>query len=183
MSGKERKKKLLHTMYTYILVQLILCCATIAGSRGNIIITVSFRVLLTVQSSLISAINKNNYFTMKPATNAQNYLHYSVQLIYMYIVHTLNSSFSGTSRVSRYQKGKLNLNFTEARDSEWQCHQLGHMQVCTLLQTDNHASTQPLCFLQAGCSSCRPTNSIKALNGYQKSHRALHMLLHYLVKH
>jgi len=169
VSGKERKKKLLHTMYTYILVQLILCCATTAGSRGNIIITVSFRVLLTVQSSLISAMNKNNYFTMKPATNAHNYLHYSVQLIYMYIVHTLNSSFSGTSRVSRYQKGKLNLNFTAARDSEWQCHQLGHMQVCTLLQTDNHASTPPLCFLQAGCSSCRPTNSIKALNGYQKS--------------
>ena len=37
------------------------------------------------------------------------------------------------------------------------------MQVCTLLQTDNHASTSPLCFLQAGCPSCRPTNSVKAL--------------------
>jgi len=37
------------------------------------------------------------------------------------------------------------------------------MQVCTSLQTDNHASTPPLCFLQAGCPSCRPTNSIKAL--------------------
>jgi len=46
------------------------------------------------------------------------------------------------------------------------------MQVCTLLQPDNHASTPPrnqpdnhakttpLCFLQAGCPSCRPTNSI-----------------------
>jgi len=37
------------------------------------------------------------------------------------------------------------------------------MQVCTLLQTDNHGSTPPLCFLQAGCPSCRPTNSVKAL--------------------
>jgi len=37
------------------------------------------------------------------------------------------------------------------------------MQVCTSLQTDNHASTPPLCFLQAGCPSCRPTNSVKAL--------------------
>jgi len=46
--------------------------------------------------------------------------------------------------VSRYQKGKTNLDFTEARDSEWQWHQLGHMQVCTSLQTDNHASTTPL---------------------------------------
>ena len=37
------------------------------------------------------------------------------------------------------------------------------MQVCTSLQTDNHASTPPLKFLQAGCPSCRPTNSVKAL--------------------
>jgi len=65
--------------------------------------------------------------------------------------------------VSRYQKGKTNLDFTEARDSEWQWLQLGRMQVCTSLQTDNHASTTPLSFLQAGCTSCRPTNSVKAL--------------------
>jgi len=30
------------------------------------------------------------------------------------------------TRVSRYQKGKTNLDFTEARDSEWQWYQLGH---------------------------------------------------------
>jgi len=67
--------------------------------------------------------------------------------------------FSGTTQVSRYQKGRTNLDFTEARDSEWQWHQLGHMQVCTSLQTDNHAITSPLSFLQAGCPSCHPTNS------------------------
>jgi len=55
------------------------------------------------------------------------------------------------------------VDFTEARDSEWQWHHLGHMQVCTLLQTDNHNSTLPLSFLQAGCPSCHPTNSVKAL--------------------
>jgi len=65
--------------------------------------------------------------------------------------------------VSRHQKGKTSLGFTEARDSEWQWHQLGHMQVCTSFQRDNHASTPPLKFLQAGCPSCRPTNSVKAL--------------------
>jgi len=37
------------------------------------------------------------------------------------------------------------------------------MQVCNSLQTDNHVSTPPLSFLQAGCSSCRPTNSVEAL--------------------
>ena len=36
--------------------------------------------------------------------------------------------------------------FAETTDSEWQWHQLGHMQVCTSLQTDNHASTPPLGF-------------------------------------
>ena len=77
--------------------------------------------------------------------------------------HMLNGPLSRTTRVCRYQKGKTNLDFTEARDSEWQWHQLGHMQVCTSLQTDNRTSTPPLSFLQAGCPSCRPTNSVKAL--------------------
>jgi len=48
---------------------------------------------------------------------------------------------SGTTQASRYQKGKTSLDFTEARDSEWQWHQLGRMQVCTSVQTDNHTST------------------------------------------
>jgi len=69
----------------------------------------------------------------------------------------------GTTRVSRYQKGKTNLDFTEATDGEWQWHQLGHMQICTSLQTNNHANTPPLSFLQVGCHSCRPTNRVKAL--------------------
>jgi len=56
--------------------------------------------------------------------------------------HPFNGPFSRTTRVGRYQKGKTNLDFTEARDSEW--HQLGHMQVCNSLQTDNHASTPPV---------------------------------------
>jgi len=80
-----------------------------------------------------------------------------------------NGPFSGNTQVSRYQKGKTNLDFTEARDSEWQWHQLRHMQVCTSLQTDNHASTPPLTFLQAGCPSCRPTNSVKALKALRKA--------------
>jgi len=69
-----------------------------------------------------------------------------------YELHTqpFNCPLSGTTRVSQYQNGKTNLDFPEARDSEWQWHQVGCMQVCTLLQTDNHASTPPLSFLQAG---------------------------------
>jgi len=95
------------------------------------------------------------------------YNHLGICVIIHTCAHTraLNGPFSETTRVSQYQKGKTNLDFTEARDSEWQWHQLGHMLVCTLLQTDNHASTPPLSFLQAGCPSCRPTNSVKAVKG------------------
>jgi len=85
-------------------------------------------------------------------------------------IHTpFNGPLAGTTRVSRYQNGKTNLDFTEARDSEWHWHQLGHMQVCISLQTDNHASTPPLTFLQAGCPSCHPTSSIKALKASSKA--------------
>ena len=77
--------------------------------------------------------------------------------------YPFNGPFSGTTRVGWYQKGETNLDFTEARDSEWKWYQLSHMQICTSLQTDNHASTSPLSFLQAGCPSCCPTNSVKSL--------------------
>jgi len=73
--------------------------------------------------------------------------------------------------VSQYQKGKTNLDITEATYSEWQWHQLGHMQVCTSLQIDNYASTPPLSFLQAGCASFRPTNSVKALKALYNNHK------------
>ena len=40
--------------------------------------------------------------------------------------HTrLTDLFPGLPRVGRYQKGKTNLDFTEARDNKWQWHQLG----------------------------------------------------------
>ena len=71
----------------------------------------------------------------------------SYQFIFDWVTHacTFNGPFprlprwAGTRKVN--QSG-----FTEARDSEWQCHQLGHMQVCISLQTDNDASTPPLSF-------------------------------------
>ena len=38
--------------------------------------------------------------------------------------HPFNGPLSRTARVGRYQKGKTSLDFTEARDSEWQWHRL-----------------------------------------------------------
>ena len=97
-----------------------------------------------------------------PSLNFLTKLLRNGQSNYYYYYTRLTAPFQDYSG-ERHQKGKTNLDFTEARDSEWQWHQLGHMQVCTSLQTDNHASTPPLSFLQAGCPSCRPTNSVKAL--------------------
>ena len=47
--------------------------------------------------------------------------------------HPVNGPFSGTTRVSRYQKGKTSLDFTEARDSEWQWHQMAAAAHCQRL--------------------------------------------------
>ena len=71
--------------------------------------------------------------------------------------HTFNGPLSGTTQVNQYQKGKTYLDFTEVRDSEWQWHQLGQMQVCTSLQTDNHTST-PLLSLFTGRMPFLPPN-------------------------
>jgi len=62
--------------------------------------------------------------------------------------------------VNQYQKGEINLDFTAARDNEWQWYQLGHMSP----QTDNHASTPPLSFLTGQVPFLPPNNSVKALN-------------------
>ena len=73
--------------------------------------------------------------------------------------HPFNGPLSGTT-VSRYQKGKTNLDFTEARDSEWQWHQLGHIQVCISFQTDNQTSTPPLFFYRPDAlPAAQPTAS------------------------
>ena len=88
----------------------------------------------------------------------------------MYRLHThpFNGPLSRTARVSRYQKGKTNLDFSEARDSEWQWHQLGHMQVCTLLQTDNHTtdtSTLPRSFFRGQMPFLLPNQQRQSTEG------------------
>jgi len=78
---------------------------------------------------------------------------------------SFNGLFSRTTRVGQYQKDKPFWILLKQEVMGWQWHQLNHIQIiCTSLQTDNHASTSSLhIFLQAGCPSCRPTNSVKAM--------------------
>ena len=132
--------------WTMTLTPALTSCSTCVGDRGH-------RRSQTVLSSRRSA----RTLPVPPPSSNNSCTHTHTH------TRPFNGPFSGTTRVSRYQKGKTNLDFAEARDNEWQWHQLGHMQVCISLQTDNHASTSPLSFLQAGCHSRRPTNSVKAL--------------------
>jgi len=47
--------------------------------------------------------------------------------------------------VSRYQKGETSLDFTEARDSKWQWHQLGHnasLHLAPDRKPHQHSTTQ-----------------------------------------
>jgi len=79
------------------------------------------------------------------------YIHTYIHTWYVWsYIHPLNGPLSRTTQVRRYQKGKTNLDLTGARDGEWQWHQLGSMQICTSLETDNHASTPPLSFYRPG---------------------------------
>jgi len=79
--------------------------------------------------------------------------------------HPFNGPLSGTTQVSRYQNGKNNLDFTEARDTEWQWRQLGRMHVCTSLQTDNHASTPPLSFFTGRMPFLPPNQQRQSTEG------------------
>jgi len=75
--------------------------------------------------------------------------------------------------VSWYWKVKTKLNFTEARDSKWQWHQQGCMQVCMSLQTDNHASTPLLGFFYRpdALPAAQPTASkLNAINVTNTNH-------------
>jgi len=82
--------------------------------------------------------------------------------------------------VSQYQKGKTNLDFTEARDSEWQWHQVGHMQVCPSLQTENHASTPPLSFFTGRMPFLPPNQQHQSTEG-MKSYSVIRTKLNQMV--
>ena len=74
--------------------------------------------------------------------------------------------------MSRYQKGKTNLDFTGARDSERQWYQLGHMQVCTSLHTDNHASNSVLKFFTGRMPFLPPNQQCQSTEGNVKALKA-----------
>ena len=84
---------------------------------------------------------------------------------YIVRTHPFNGPLSGSTQVSQYQKGKTDLDFTGARDNEWQWHQLGDMQVCISLQTDNHASTSLLKFFTGRMPFLPPNQQCQSTEG------------------
>jgi len=82
--------------------------------------------MLVREHAAVDTVAQVNYHD----TTRRAILTYAPKLTHTH-THPFNGPYSGTTRVSRYQKGKTNVDFNEARDSEWQWHQLGHMQVCT----------------------------------------------------
>jgi len=79
--------------------------------------------------------------------------------------HPFNGPLSRTTQVSRYQRGKPIWILLKQRDSEWQWHQLGYMQLCTSLQADNHASTPPLSFLKGRMPFLLPNQQCQSTEG------------------
>jgi len=76
--------------------------------------------------------------------------------------HPFNGPLSRITRVSWCQKGKTNLDFTEARDSEWQWHQLGYVQVCTSLRQITIPAPHHSVFYRPDALPAAQKNSIKA---------------------
>ena len=74
--------------------------------------------------------------------------------------HPFNGPLSGTTQVSQYQKGKTNLGFTEARDSEWQWHQLGHnasLHLAPDRQPHQHPTTLMFSYRPDALPAAQPT--------------------------
>jgi len=87
-----------------------------------------------------------------------------ISIIYTHThTHPFNGPFSRTTQVGRYQKGKTNLDLLKQETVSgsgisWAiCKSAPHSRQITTPAP--HYSV----FLQAGCPSCRPTNSVKAL--------------------
>ena len=119
--------------------------------------------LVTIISPLCKIIHKSVHYhlqALQQILSPHIWRHGSLWACWLLHTQPFNCPLSGTPRVSQYQKGKTNLDLTEARDSEWQWHQLGHMQVCTSLQTDNHTSTHHSVFYRLDAlPAAQPTAS------------------------
>jgi len=59
---------------------------------------------------------------------------------------------------------------------------MGQVQICTTFQTNNNANIPPFSVLQAGCPSCCPANSVKALKAYHHTSCTQNQLMPHYVR-
>jgi len=80
------------------------------------------------------------------------------------VLHPFNGLFSRTTWLSQHQNGRTILDFTEARDDGMAMASArpyaNHLHLAPDRSPCQYLTTQ---FLYAGCPSCCPTNSVKAL--------------------
>ena len=82
--------------------------------------------------------------------------------------HPFNGRLSGTTQVSQYQKGKNQSGFYWSKRQWVAVASDGPYASLHLAPDRTMPAPPPLTFLQAGCPSCRPTNSVKALKAILK---------------
>ena len=69
--------------------------------------------------------------------------------------------------------------FTTARDSEWQWHQLGHIQICTLTQIHDHVNISQHGFYRPDAlPAAQPTASKQQLESAQRVHISAKWILY-----
>ena len=143
---------------------LVLCCRHVRGSvirsRTVFCVSASAPVISKTRLTRTECVQANVTTPPSSTNSAVSSSHDSKNN-----TQTFNGPLSGTTQVSRYQKGKTNLDFIGARDSEWQWHQLGHMQICPSLQTNNHASTPPLSFFRGRMPFLPPNQQHQSTEG------------------
>jgi len=82
------------------------------------------------------------------------------------LLHPFNGLFSRTTWVCQYQNGKTSLDLNEARDAGvWDGSGIS-WTIYKQPAPDNTPTPHHSHFLQAGCSSCRPTLSVKPLKAH-----------------
>jgi len=129
-----RKRTELHVIFLILFFHILL---HVCGKLGIFLFSIVYFLSLSVEWIVKSQCNfRSPLYIESPRVNRITMILYgfSHKNIMAFLknacvthTHPFNVPFSGTTQVSRYQKGKTNLDFTEARDSEWQWHQLGHM--------------------------------------------------------
>jgi len=90
-----------------------------------------------------------------------HYCLYTWSLMLVLLLLHPSNVFFWDNLVSQHQKSEPFWILLEQEIMEWQWHQLDHMEIiCTLLQTDNHASTSPLSFYRLDAlPAAQPTAS------------------------